>query len=374
MKTKFLIAIWLTILVSFAHAASDIPAFTPNIVDPNAYLTESEKDEVNRLIQDVRARADIHAAVYLLPALGDESIEALAERTFKKWTLGQAGKDNGLLIVLAMGDRKMRIETGYGLEGDIPDVVAKRILDEQLRPFLRMNQIKNGLVSALVALALRRNKDYVLGAEFQAPALPAVETPDEEPMDLTRGFIWWGVFALMVLGFHPFWARSAGRKKMKLIAANPKLNANVSLKPSERSFFKAFTAGWAGKLFFIVNPGIFIFFFAMIGMIDPVLDIPFVVGVPAFLGFIYWFATKKYANLDVFRKYLADEAAKHEARMKRLVAIGHAALEPDGRYAFTEAYYESERQRAESNSSSSDSSSSSSGGGSSGGGGASSSW
>jgi uncharacterized protein len=374
MKTKFLIVIWLTILVSFAHAASEIPAFTPNIVDPHAYLTESEKNEVNRLIQDVRARADIHAAVYLLPALGDESIEALAERAFKKWTLGQAGKDNGLLIVLAMGDRKMRIETGYGLEGDIPDVVAKRILDEQLRPFLRANQIKNGLVSALVALAERRNKEYVPGADFQAPALPTVETPDEVPIDLTRGFIWWGAFALMVLGVHPFWARSVGRKKMKLIAADPKLNANVSLKPSERSLFRAFTAGWAGKLFFIVNPGIFIFFFAMIGMIDPVLDIPFAVGVPAFLGFIYWLATKKYASLDVFRKYLADEAAKHEARMKRLVAIGHAALEPDGRYAFTEAYYESERQRAESNSSSSGSSSSSSGGGSSGGGGASSSW
>lgn len=373
MKTQFLIVIWLTILVSFAHAASDIPAFTPNIVDPHAYLTAPEKDEVNRLIQDVRARADIHAAVYLLPALGDESIEALAERAFKKWALGQAGKDNGLLIILAMGDRKMRIETGYGLEGDIPDVVARRILDEQLRPFLRMNQIKNGLVSALVALAQKRNKDYVLGTEFQAPALPVVETPSEEPMDLTRGFIWWGVFALMVLGFHPFWARSVGRKKMKLIAADPKLNSAVSLKPSERSLFKAFTAGWLIKLFLIVNPGIFIFLFAMIGMIDPVLDIPFAVGVPAFLGFIYWRANKKYASPDVFRKYLADEAAKHEARMKHLVKIGHATLKPDGRYAFTKAYYESERSRAESNSSSS-SSSSSSGGGSSGGGGASSSW
>ena len=126
----------------------------------------------------------------------------------------------------------------------------------------------------------------------------------------------------------------------------------------------------------IVNPGIFIFLLAM-GMPD---SIAFAVGVPAFLGFIsflgfiYWLANKKYASPGVFRKYLADEAAKHEARMKRLVAIGHAALEPDGRYAFTEAYYESERQRAESNSSSSGSSSSSSGGGSSGGGGASSSW
>ncbi|MBI2751327.1 MAG: TPM domain-containing protein [Burkholderiales bacterium] len=377
MKTRFLLAIWLAILGAFAHAATEIPAFTPNVVDPQAYLTEEEKNEVNRLIQDVRARADIHAAVYLLPSLGDESIEALAERAFRKWTLGQAGKDNGLLIVLAMGDRKMRIETGYGLEGDIPDAVAKRILDEQLRPFLRMNQIKNGLASALVALAQKRNKEYVPGAEFQAPALPAVETPHEEPIDLTRGFIWWGVFALMVLGVHPLWARSVGRRKMQLIAADPKLDTSVSLKPSERSLFKAFTAGWFIKLFLIVNPGIFIFLFAMSrvsGVIDAVLDISFAVGVPAFLGFIYWRANRKYASLDAFREYLADEAARYEARMKRLVAIGHAALEPDGRYAFTEAYYESERSRAESNSSSSGSSSSSSGGGSSGGGGASSSW
>ena len=383
MKTRFLLVIWLTILFAFAHAASDIPAFTPNIVDPHAYLTEADKDDVNRLIQDVRARADIHAAVYLLPTLGDESIEALAERAFKKWTLGQAGKDNGLLIVLAMGDRKMRIETGYGLEGDIPDVVARRVLDEQLRPFLRMNQIKNGLVSALVALAQKRNRDYVLGTEFQAPALPAVVTPDEQPTDLTRGLIWWGVFALLLLGVHPCWARSVGRKKMKLIAADPKLNASVSLKPAERSFFKTFTTGLGATLFFILFPGIFIFLFAMVAEREgnrhfvvtyPVLEILFAVGVSVFLGFIYWFTTRKYASPDVFRKYLADEAAKHEARMKRLVAIGHAALEPDGRYAFTAAYYESERSRAESNSSSSGSSSSSSGGGSSGGGGASSSW
>ena len=374
MKTGLLVVIWLTILVSFAHAASDIPAFTPNIVDAHAYLTAPEKHEVNRLIQDVRARADIHAAIYLLPALGDESIEALAERAFKKWALGQAGKDNGLLIVLAMGDRKMRIETGYGLEGDIPDAVARRILDEQLRPFLRTNQIKNGLVSALVALAQRRNRDCVPGAEFQAAAPPAVETPQEEPTDLTRAFTWWGVFAFMVLGVHPLWARSVGGRKMRLIAADPTLNAKVALKPSERSLFRAFTAGWAVKLFLIVNPGIFVFLLAMFGVIDPVLDVPFALGVPALLGLIYWRASRKYSSLDVFRKYLAVEAAEYEARMKRLAGIGHARLEPDGRYAFTEAYYESEHHRADSNSSSSGSSSSSSGGGSSGGGGASSSW
>jgi uncharacterized protein len=377
MTTRLPIVIWLTIFLSLAHAASDIPAFTPNVVDPHAYLNASEKDEVNRLIQDVRMRADIHAAVYLLQSLGDESIEGLAERAFREWTLGQAGKDNGLLIVLAMSDRRMRIETGYGLEGDIPDVVAKRVLDEQLRPFLRANQIRNGLTSALVALAQRRNKDYVPGAEFQAAAPPAVETPAEAPLDFRSAFLWWGVFALLVLGVHPLWARSVGRKKSKLVAADPGLSASISLKPSERSLFKAFTTGWAVKLFLIVNPGIFIFVFAMLGEVDPQLEIPWAVGLPAFLGLMYWLATRKYASPRAFQEYLATQAAKHEARMKHLVEIGHARLEPGGRYAYTQAYYESERARAKSNSSSrssSRSSSSSSGGGSSGGGGASSSW
>lgn len=379
MKSNPLIVIWLTLFISLAHAVSDIPAFTPNIVDPQAYLTAPEKDEVNRLIQDVRARADIHAAVYLLPALGDESVEALAERAFRKWTLGQAGKDNGLLIVLAMGDRKMRIETGYGLEGDIPDAVARRVLDEKLRPFLRANQIKNGLVSALVTLAQQRNKEYAAGTAFQALALPTVDAPDEEPVDLKRGFLWWGVYALLVLGLHPLWARGVGANKMKIIAADPKLSSNVSLQPWERSFFKALIRGWPVKLFLIVNPGIFIFLLAMMGAISPVLDIAFAIGVPALLGFIYWRTTKKYASLEAFRAYIADQSAKQQARMQRLVKIGHAKQEADGRYVFTASYYESERRRAASNASSSSSSSSSfgggsSGGGSSGGGGASSSW
>jgi uncharacterized protein len=376
MKANPLIVIWLSLLIALAHAAADIPAFTPNIVDPHAYLTAPEKDEVNRLIQDVRTRADIHAAVYVLQALGDESIEAVAERAFRTWKLGQAGKDNGLLIVLAMGDRKMRIETGYGLEGDIPDAVARRILDEQLRPFLRTNQIKNGLVSALVVLAQKRNKDYVADTEFQAPALPTVEAPREEPVDLKRGFIWWGLFAFMVLGVHPIWARALDGRKERLIAADPTLRSNATLKPSERSLFRLFTTGWPIKLFLIVNPGVFIFILGMMGLISPLLEIAIAVGVFALLGCIYWLAAKKYASPDAFRAYLADQAAKHEAHMKRLVNIGHARLEPGGRYAYTASYYESERRRAASNASSSSSSSwsSSSGGGSSGGGGASSSW
>ena len=115
---------------------------------------------------------------------------------------------------------------------------------------------------------------YVPGAEFQAPAPAAVETPAEEPLNLRGAFLWWGVFALLILGVHPLWARSLGSKKSKLIAADPGLGSSISLKPSERSLIKAFTAGWALKLFLIVNPGIFIFVFVMLGEIDPPAGAP----------------------------------------------------------------------------------------------------
>ena len=131
-----------------------------NIVDPHAYLTAPEKDEVNRLIQDVRARADIQAAVYLLPALGEESIESLAERAFRKWTLGQAGKDNGVLIVLAMEDRKMRIETGYGLEGVLPDIYAKRIIENDIKPYFKSGDYFQGLDSGTDAIIKYTKGEY----------------------------------------------------------------------------------------------------------------------------------------------------------------------------------------------------------------------
>ncbi len=88
-----------------------------------------------------------------LPTLQGGQIEDFANKLFKQWGIGQKGKDNGLLLLVAMKERESRIEVGYGLEPIIPDVLAGRILDHQLRPRFRQQQYAAGLTDAVNALS-----------------------------------------------------------------------------------------------------------------------------------------------------------------------------------------------------------------------------
>ncbi len=104
---------------------SQIPNYTPNVVDPHHYLKSHQIIEINSQLEIIRNKADIWGAVYLVKDLGDETIEDQAAKAFRKWKLGAIKKDNGLLLVLAMNNRKSRFEVGYGLEGDLPDIIAR---------------------------------------------------------------------------------------------------------------------------------------------------------------------------------------------------------------------------------------------------------
>lgn len=124
MRTLWLLVFTaLPFLFSASASASSvpIPAFTPNVVDPNGYLDEAGKAQVNIELERIRTESKIWGAVYIVETLGGQSIEDVAENAFEKWKLGQAGVDNGLLLVLAMKDRESRFEVGYGLEGTITD-------------------------------------------------------------------------------------------------------------------------------------------------------------------------------------------------------------------------------------------------------------
>ncbi|WP_267118461.1 TPM domain-containing protein, partial [Xanthomonas sacchari] len=119
------------------RCAVAIPPYTPNVVDPAGTLSADDTQRINAALQRLRKRQHIWGAVYIVPSLQDEPIERLAERAFRTWRLGRQGSDNGLLLVLAMQDRRSRFEVGYGLEGVLPDVVARHALDDYLAPRLR---------------------------------------------------------------------------------------------------------------------------------------------------------------------------------------------------------------------------------------------
>lgn len=417
-----------------AAAQPAIPAFEPNVVDQGAYLSAEEEGSINRLIQDMRAQADVWAAVYVVQELQDESIESLAERAFRAWKLGDQGRDNGLLLVLAMSDRKMRIETGYGLEGDLPDVVAREALDEHLRPFLRENRIKDGVLDAFVFLARRRNPQFA-PSEVLSLAPVGTQPASSAPIDFKAGLVAWGLYVLWVLrGAVRHW-RAPQRRNLGL------------------------------RVFFIINPGIFIFvfvglFFANLdkirayflarsgqceavgilalgalvlpmawrwwlnrrierlreqspeigqrlqpakvdwpsalvlaficealgavgifaGRLSKDVALQIMAGLAALISWFVYAASRKYLTPEAYRAYETLRRERERRREEALIQKGLARRTADGKLQYTPKYYASSRSAGGSSSgssggsSSSSSSSSSSGGGSSGGGGSSSSW
>jgi uncharacterized protein len=370
-------------MVSFAcviaSANVEIPNFSPNVVDTNGYLTTVEKEEVNRAIDGIQSRGAIKPAVYLLSSLGGESIESLSEKAFRKWQLGEKGKDNGLLLVLAMEDRQMRIETGYGLEGNLPDLAARRILDEVLRPKLREGKIHAGILATLQAVegVHGQGLDAVLGS-LPSDNSEAIGSSDFTKENVQRGLRWWGGHVLLLFLVYPCFVYISGRKKQKLLDEAPDLIGRLLVKPNEKSLKSAILSGLPIRLFLAVNPGVFIFLFATLGLIEPVFDYVALVLVPLIVLLVYQLMMRRYASVEAVKTALAEEERVREEKMKRLVQIGHAIVDENGKYTFTEAYHESERKRiassSRSSSSSSSSRSSSSGGGRSGGGGASSRW
>jgi uncharacterized protein len=153
-----LIVLLLCLITPWAHAF-ELPDYQSTVYDPASQLTAGEALELKTKIQELHDRDNMMTAIALIPSLDGQSVEQTAVDLFKKWQLGEKGKDNGLLILVAVQDHKMKIETGYGLEGDLPDVVCSHVIDEQMKPELRKNNFEKGLMDALDELGRYRTHE-----------------------------------------------------------------------------------------------------------------------------------------------------------------------------------------------------------------------
>src|SRR5690606_28897850 len=123
-------------------------------------------------------------AVLTIPTLGDDSVEDYAVRVFEDWKLGRLGKDNGVLVLVAPQDRRMRIEVGYGLEGTLTDAAAGRVIRDLMTPRFREGNydvgIEAGITGVIQILEGRQPTDPE--SDWAAPAQSAagfhVEAPD----------------------------------------------------------------------------------------------------------------------------------------------------------------------------------------------------
>ncbi len=111
-----------------------IPALKSPVTDLTQTLTPQQNAQLSQQLLQFSQTKGSQIAVLIVPTTMPEDIAQYSIRAVEAWKLGREKQDDGVLVLVAMQDKKMRIEVGYGLEGAIPDLVAKRIIDEVMMP------------------------------------------------------------------------------------------------------------------------------------------------------------------------------------------------------------------------------------------------
>lgn len=142
-----------------AEKASDELYLNEPVVDEARVLLASEKAALEQKLRSWHHQGLAQAAIVIVPTTGFEPIFDYGMKIVDRWQLGTEKYDNGLLILVAVNDRKMHIFTGYGVEGVIPDVMAKRIIRDDITPFFKQRHYATGLMSGLNAIEKRLTTD-----------------------------------------------------------------------------------------------------------------------------------------------------------------------------------------------------------------------
>ena len=130
-----------------------VPALTQRVTDLTGTLDAQQQAALESRLAQFEQQGGSQIAILIVPTTQPEAIEQYSIRVVDQWKLGREEVDDGILILVAKGDRQMRVEVGYGLEGAIPDAIANRIVDEIIAPHFRQGDFYGGLAAAVDQLA-----------------------------------------------------------------------------------------------------------------------------------------------------------------------------------------------------------------------------
>lgn len=151
-------ALWLALVLLLlaplagAQQLAPIPALDSPVVDTTGTLDAASAGELESRALALQQRKGSQLQVLVVPTTRPEDIAQYAVRVYDQWRLGREGVDDGVLLVVAIDDRRVRIEVGYGLEGAIPDATASRVIQEYLVPRFRAGDFAGGIAEASGAL------------------------------------------------------------------------------------------------------------------------------------------------------------------------------------------------------------------------------
>ncbi|MHC1726615.1 MAG: YgcG family protein [Syntrophobacteraceae bacterium] len=132
--------------------ALDVPPLRHHVNDYAEMLSAAKAGALEAMLADLEKSDSTQIVILTIPSLAGENLEAFSIKAAEAWRIGQKGKDNGVIILLAKQERKIRIEVGRGLEGKLTDLVSGRIIRDQILPGLKAGDTDGGLTAGTLAI------------------------------------------------------------------------------------------------------------------------------------------------------------------------------------------------------------------------------
>ncbi len=187
-----LIAIVFIVIAPWQAAAAQtlrpVPALTARVIDETGTLQPSDRQALEARLAAIEQRNGSQVVVLMVPTTRPEDLAAYANRVGNDWKIGRRDVGDGVLVLVALQDRQMRIEVAKALEGAIPDIAAARIIDEAMKPRFRENDYAGGLMAAV---------DQI-GARIAGEALPPPAAEQRKATPSHRGGFDWTDLAVFL--------------------------------------------------------------------------------------------------------------------------------------------------------------------------------
>jgi len=163
---KITLMVFTAFLLSFSFAYSlSVPKLTGRVVDVAGVLTSNQRQIIEKELRACEEKSSSQVAVLIIPSLQGENLEDYSMRVVEKWKLGQKEFDNGVLLLIAINDRKLRIEVGYGLEPILTDAKCDYIIRNEIVPYFRQGDFYQGILNGVKTITGIVNREFDITPE-----------------------------------------------------------------------------------------------------------------------------------------------------------------------------------------------------------------
>lgn len=176
-----------------AQAAFTPPPLNSHVVDTAGKLSDAEELQLDQKLDALRRQTGFAIVAFVVGSLEGETIDDVAYKTFNTWTIGEAGRDNGVLLVIAPAERRVRIETGRGVGGALTDLQSNDIIRQRISPLLKQDRFYEAVDQGTTAIA-----DALVKGTPEAGKRPGAP-PQLGPPDLVKVGLYAGLLLLVIV-------------------------------------------------------------------------------------------------------------------------------------------------------------------------------